>query len=208
MNNNPLQISNGTENETFKPDQSSEVQKICCNETETEPVLEKIIKQKSPLFFFGICIVVASVIVGGTIVYTSQPKDAANATPSSQVSADLEKTVLPSQGIILPVAWNDMGKRLVESGVIDQKKFEDLYAQRGGLDEQTKKLLTCTDNGRIVITKDNANALLNLLWALGLANKNTILENGQMTAKQFGGDPSKFASTAGWTLAVGKTMDH
>lgn len=46
-----------------------------------------------------------------------------------------------------------------------------------------------------------------LFWALGLANKNPILENGPMMDKQYGG-AGNFASTGGWTLAKGNTMDH
>ena len=64
------------------------------------------------------------------------------------------------------------------------------------------------NNGKLLITKDNANVILNLLWALGLANKNEILDRGPITDKQYGGDPGKFASTGGWTLATGNPMDH
>jgi hypothetical protein len=113
-----------------------------------------------------------------------------------------------TKGIELPVRWGDLGKQLTDNGSIDRQKFEALYAQRGELDEETVALLTGTDNGRMTITEDNASTLLNLLWALGLANKNEILENGPMVDKQYGGDAGRFASTGGWTLAVGNPMDH
>jgi hypothetical protein len=45
------------------------------------------------------------------------------------------------------------------------------------------------------------------LWAFGLANKNDILENGEMTDKQYGG-AGNFAATGGWSLARGAAMDH
>ena len=48
---------------------------------------------------------------------------------------------------------------------------------------------------------------LNLLWALGLGNKNEILDNGPMTDKKYGG-AGRFASTGGWTLAQGDAMNH
>lgn len=48
---------------------------------------------------------------------------------------------------------------------------------------------------------------LNLLWALGLSNKNEILEKGEMVDPRYGG-PQNFASTGGWTLAKGSAMDH
>lgn len=185
------------ENETFKSEDFQDV-----DEVNNQP--------QGKERFLGVCIVIAALIIGGTMIYTSRfkVKVANNSVLTAKVLADLEKAVLPAQGIILPVQWGDLGKQLVDSGAIDQKKFENLYVQRGGLDEATKKLLTETDNGRLVITKDNANSVLNLLWALGLANKNEILDKGPMTDKQYGGDPSKFASTGGWTIAVGNPMNH
>ena len=53
----------------------------------------------------------------------------------------------------------------------------------------------------------NSGELLNLFWALGLGNKNEILDEDMKDLK-FGGDASKFASTGSWTLAKGDVMDH
>ena len=77
--------------------------------------------------------------------------------------------------IELPARWGDLGKQLTESGVIDAKKFEELYVARGGLKEYEKNLLYGEDNGNLIINKENAGVILNLLWALGLANENKIL---------------------------------
>jgi hypothetical protein len=110
-------------------------------------------------------------------------------------------------GVELPVRWGNMGARMIEAGVIDKTKFENLYSQRGGLSEADIKMLSGIDNGNIVITPDNSGVILNMLWALGLGNKNSILENGPMMDKQYGG-AGNFASTGGWTLANSKTMDH
>ena len=46
-----------------------------------------------------------------------------------------------------------------------------------------------------------------MFWALGLGNKNDILENGPMTDPKYGG-AGRFASTGGWTLANGDAMEH
>jgi hypothetical protein len=70
-----------------------------------------------------------------------------------------------------------------------------------------KKLLYGENNGDLIMTSENSNILLNILWALGLANKNKILEQGPMTAKEYGG-ADRFASTGGWTLARGDAMEH
>lgn len=46
-------------------------------------------------------------------------------------------------------------------------------------------------------------SMLNMFWAFGLANKNTILETGPMKD-----NTPNYASTGGWTLAMGDAMDH
>jgi hypothetical protein len=96
---------------------------------------------------------------------------------------------------------------MIAAGVIDAGKFESLYSRRGGLGEEEKNLLYAEDNGNLVITRRNSGFLLNLLWALGLANKNEILEKGPMADPRYGG-AGNFASTGGWTLAQGEAMDH
>jgi hypothetical protein len=121
-------------------------------------------------------------------------------SPYSEVKT-LEGAVIPEEGVILPARWGDLGRKMVETGVIDEQKFRSLYARRGGLDEEAEKLLMGRDNGNLRVSRQNAGVILNLLWGLGLANKNPILENGPMVSPQYGGDASRFASTGGWTLA-------
>ena len=110
-----------------------------------------------------------------------------------------------SEGIVLPVRWGDLGKKMISAGVIDAKRFEEIYANRGGLDKKTKELLYGENNGNIKITSENSGMILNLLWALGLGAKNDILGTGPMT--QYG-NTGNLASTGGWTLAKGNAMDH
>ena len=122
-----------------------------------------------------------------------------------------------SAEIILPVSWGDLGKEMVDSGVIDANEFEALYAGRGGLNSEEKKLLFGANNKEIRMTQENAGTILNLLWAFGLGNKNEILEKGPMVNYdgREAGSPAEalakagnFASTGGWTLAKGNAMDH
>ena len=127
--------------------------------------------------------------------------------PTAQNLGALQEMVMPSDGVVLPVTWGDLGRRMVQAGVIDDAQFAALYANRGGLPPDMKALLDSSDNGRITMTAENSGTLLNLLWALGLGNKNPILENGPMQDPQYGG-AGNFASTGGWTLARGKTMAH
>ncbi len=134
---------------------------------------------------------------------TAQP------TAPQGISADpaLIAQVLPSAGVELPVTWGDLGQQMIKAGVIDQQKFTALYAQRGGLSAEDTKMLTAGGNGKIKITNENSGTILNLLWALGLGNKNTILETGEMQDPKYGG-AAKFASTGGWTISSGQPMDH
>ncbi|OJI07611.1 hypothetical protein BK004_00800 [bacterium CG10_46_32] len=126
-----------------------------------------------------------------------------NTDPVSGYAAE----VLPEEGVVLPVSWGDLGKKMIASGVIDQKAFESIYQNRGGLTPDENTMLVGTLDGPLRITPENSGVLLNLLWAFGLANKNPILEQGPMQDPQYGG-AGKFASTGGWSLSVGDSMDH
>ena len=147
----------------------------------------------------------------------------------SKQFAKLQAAVLPENGAVLPIVWGDLGKKLVETGVIDSEKFEKVYENRGGLSEEDKHLLYGLDNVNLEINEENSGLLLNLLWALGLGNKNEILEKGPMADRpraeidvslrrspktglavkdQVNIGIGTFASTGGWTLAKGNSMDH
>lgn len=117
----------------------------------------------------------------------------------------LKAQVIASEGIELPIEWGDLGKQMVETGVIDEEKFRELFG--GKLTQTQEKMLTGTFNEKVIMDKQNSRFILDLLWALGLGNKNPILENGEMTNEKYGG-AENFASTGGWTLAKGDVMDH
>ena len=143
-----------------------------------------------------ISIITAALLISGAWIYTSEVKIMApGEKQESQESTE----------VVLPVRWGDLGAKMASVGAIDAKKLEALYASRGGLSEEEKKLLYDSDNDFLKITPQNSGFLLNLFWALGLANKNPILETGPMA--QYG-DMGNFASTGGWTLAKEGAMDH
>jgi hypothetical protein len=144
-----------------------------------------------------------SIIAAGIIIAVSlsgQPREV------SQNQNSLQESVLPSDGVSLPITWGDLGAKLVEAGAIDSVKLEALYKDRGGFPEEYKKMIEKNSNENIVITNWNSGYLLNLFWALGLANKNSILED-EMMNPAYGG-AGNFASTGGWTLARGDAMSH
>ena len=125
---------------------------------------------------------------------------------NSSIQTNIENQVI-SQTIELPVVWGNLGAQMITAGVIDRDQFESVYANRGGLNDEDKKLLDDSQNGKLIINQKNSGVLLNLLWALGLGNKNEILEKGPMADPKYGG-AGGFASTGGWALAKGGAMNH
>src|SRR3989344_834011 len=123
-------------------------------------------------------------------------------------AGQFEEAVLPSKGVELPVTWGDLGKKLVDAGAIDASAMESLYQDRGGMSAEYRELLGGSSDEKLVITQDNAGYLLNLLWALGLANKNPILEDKTEMMNPGYGGAGNFASTGGWTIAKGDAMNH
>ncbi len=171
-----------------------------------------------PSYVLPISILSASIIFGGALVYSSntntnsinsnnQNNEPVSATQSEQQISALEEKIGPSNGVVIPIQWKGFGKMMIEAGVIDQQKFEELYNDRGGLDQNSKDLLTSGADQQLVINRNNSGAILNLLWAFGLGNKSDILEQGPMQDPKYGG-AGNFASTGGWTIAKGDAMDH
>jgi hypothetical protein len=77
-----------------------------------------------------------------------------------------------------------------------------LYQQIGRpLTEEQIALLTKGSTAPVVINRDNAHFLLNFFWAVGLANKNKVLDEGPMKTYS-NGQIGGFASTGGWTLGA------
>lgn len=118
-----------------------------------------------------------------------------------------ESSPTASGELVLPVKWQDLGQRLIETGVIDNQKITALY-QKSDIKSQEITQFTSSDNDEnLVVNKSNNNIWLNLFWALGLSNKNAILEKGPMSDPQYGG-AGHFASTDGWTIASGDAMNY
>jgi hypothetical protein len=69
------------------------------------------------------------------------------------------------------------------------------------LTAEQQTILRKGSQAQVVIDGDNAHFLLNFFWAVGLANRNTILLEGQLQKNGPEG-VVQFASTGGWTLAA------
>jgi hypothetical protein len=158
--------------------------------------------------FLPISLLLSAMVLGGAMFYTPSEKPAINQVKIGQNTViNLEERVLPSNGFVIPVEWKDLGDQMVKAGVIDADKFEALYILNGEPNKEVSRLLHGAENGKLTINSENSKIILNLFWALGLGNKNSILENGPMQDKQYGG-AGNFASTGGWTLANGDAMNH
>ncbi len=126
-------------------------------------------------------------------------------TPSEQVER-LQSEVLPKEGIVLPIKWGDIGKRLVEIGVIDQEKFVKLF-KGGPLSSQSsayEAVLAGNSGENIILTQENSRFVLNTLWALGLAQKSKVLDDMQTEYP----DTNRLAATGGWTIGKANAMDY
>ncbi|MDP2949585.1 MAG: hypothetical protein Q8P22_08625 [Chloroflexota bacterium] len=120
---------------------------------------------------------------------------------SSSTEGDaLTAAVLPEKGVTVQARWGDVMPKLVELGVIDLEKFKAAAAQAGSpLTPEQLAILTEGSDENLTISAQNAHFMVNALWAIGLANKNAILEQGLM-AQQGWDKRGNYAATGGWTL--------
>lgn len=151
-------------------------------------------------------IAIAAIAIVGALAYRSDAWTRPRNAPERALTASGARSA-PQDAVTLPARWGDLGAKMVSTGLIDMQKLEALYAERGGIDTASRRLLEAADNGSIVITRQNSGFILNILWALGLGTKNAILEQGPMADPAYGG-AERFASTGGWTLATGGAMEH
>lgn len=170
----------------------------------TQRTLEDVVREyATPLSVLG-----AGVLISMSLINGGSPNSALGGSTRADILSALQEEVLPQSGVALPVALGDLGAKLVEVGAIDLNKFEALYKDRGGFPDEYRNFLEKNMSKKIVITNWNAGYLLNLFWALGLANENPILKDeSEMMNPKYGG-AGNFASTGGWTLARGDAMDH
>jgi hypothetical protein len=113
----------------------------------------------------------------------------------------LAKQVNPPEGYEIKVSFGDVGPKLLEAGAIDYQVFLNVYDRAGSpLSEKQIEILTKGSQDNVLINPQNAYFLLNFFWALGLANKNTILTEGPMVVNSQG-RVEGFASTGGWSIA-------
>ena len=122
---------------------------------------------------------------------------------------DLFEQINPEKGYELNVSYGELGPLMIESGIIDLEKFKSVYAKSNQpLTPQQEEILNSGSSEKIIIDRDNSYFLLNFFWAVGLNNKSKILDEGEII--NYGGRSGvgNFASTGGWSLARGDTMNY
>ncbi|MCL4419082.1 hypothetical protein M1146_03185 [Patescibacteria group bacterium] len=116
----------------------------------------------------------------------------------------LQEEVLPKKGYVFKINWGDLGRKMIQDGVLDEAKLAKAVSGSDKLSPDLKKYLDETNQSQISLNQDNAQFWVDVLWGLGLASKNEILEKGPM---QEGGNTANFASTGGYTIGKKSPMD-
>ena len=104
--------------------------------------------------------------------------------------------VLPKGGYHSLISLGDAVPKLVENGAVDRGKFFEMYRGSRGFPTELNNVLLEPSRERIVLTLDNTNYYLNLLWPLGLSNHMAANVNSPINGESL----NTFASTGGWTL--------
>ncbi len=122
-----------------------------------------------------------------------------NQSPTNH-TAILLSSLFPNQGFKTAVRLNDIVPELVSSGVINLTKVKELYG--ANLTQQELDILTKPSYANLTLNSSNANFYLLIFWALGIANKNQVLDNFSASANASNYSVADFASTGGWTLGT------
>lgn len=126
-------------------------------------------------------------------------KNENNQNSSGDLTA-LINEINPPDGYEIQAIFGDVGPKLIAAGAIEPKSFELVYQQAGRpLSEKEMSILVNSTQDKVVINQHNSYFLLNFFWALGLTNKNPILDEG-VIQEASGGKIEQFASTGGWTI--------
>jgi hypothetical protein len=130
-------------------------------------------------------------------------------TVSNVDQENLFNQINPEAGFEIDASFDVLGPKMVTLGVIDPEKFKGIYQKSNQpLTAEQEEILLSGSDQKVKITRDNSYFLLNFFWAVGLANKSVILDEGEMI--KYGGkkDAGNFASTGGWTLSKGESMNY
>lgn len=166
------------------------------------------------LLFFLVSLLVNAVFIAmflsSQIIKLRAGRSKVIATQTTATSKDnLFDEVNPVAGYEIDAKYGNLGPKMVAFGVVDSKKFIEIYEKSNQpLTPEQKDILLKGSDKKIKITRDNSYFLLNFFWAVGLANRSKILDEGDMVKYKGKQGAGNFASTGGWTLAKGDTMSY
>lgn len=145
-------------------------------------------KKKILLVLVLLLVVVAGFFIG--VGFSNFQRGAKEKQTTSSLDTLIED-VTPKAGFTLPISWGNLPQELIDLGVIDKSKFTNASSMKGD----------------VVINTTNSRDVVNLLWAIGLAQKSIVYDEGPM-GTDYKKDVGNFASTGGWTLAKGDAVNY
>ena len=154
----------------------------------------------SKLAKLGICILAILASFSFGIAY--QRVETQKEKALKEAVAD-KSDVLPEAGFDLPISWGNLGPRLISAGVIDEEKFLETV----NLNSDEESILKEGSDAKVHIDADNGQFVVDLLWAVGLAQKSIVYDEGPL-GKEYKNEQGNFASTGGWNLAKGEATDY
>lgn len=152
----------------------------------------------------------ALALIGAWAMLASQPALAGerdlsrDASPKQQGFEEYEAAlaaVLPIAGWPSRITFGDSLVRVLSAGVLDREKYLALAGGPEAVPAPMLSLLDRTSTDAILVTRESAAQLVDLLWPIGLANR--VAAN--QTSPIAGPDIESFASTGGWTLGRAPT---
>lgn len=164
-------------------------------------------KSKIVIFVAFISLGLAGLFLGMNLPkINAKIQEKVEAKKSEKEKAELQKladAVLPKEGFTLAFSWGNMGPNLIKSGVIDETKFVSAL----NLTDEQKEILTKGKDTPVKIDAANGQFVVDMLWALGLAQKSIVYDEGPL-GKEYKSEQGNFASTGGWTLAKGDAVKY
>ncbi len=174
--------------------------------------------KKNNLYPILIISVIANAVLAAILISPQVVKLRTNrlkTVPSTAVSSketskdNVFDDINPIAGFEINAPYGNLGPKMTAMGVIDPEKFKNIYEKSNQpLTPEQENVLLKGSNEKIKITRDNSYFLLNFFWAVGLANKSKILDEGDMM--KYGGKQGagNFASTGGWSLSKSDAMNY
>jgi len=168
-----------------------------------------------PILIFSVItnIVLSALLISPQIAkFKTNQLKASETTTASSIAAskdNLFNEINPVDGYEINASFGTLGPKMTAMGVIDPEKFKSTYEKSNQpLTQEQEDIILRGSDEKIKITRDNSYFLLNFFWAVGLANKSKILDDGDMM--KYGGKQGagNFASTGGWILGKGDAMNY